>query len=93
MDTASLLEFTQRGLLLVLWLSLPTAAAAIAVGMFFAVLQAATQLQDSTTSSIFKLIAAALVLMATSRWLGTTVLEFADEMWRAGGFHAAAPKL
>lgn len=93
MDSAALLEFTQRGLLLALWVSLPTALAAVVVGLAFAVLQATTQLQDQTTATVFKLLAAAAVLALTARWLGSSVLEFADEMWRAGGFHAATPKL
>jgi len=93
MDNAALLEFTQRGLLMALWVSLPTVLAAVAMGVFFAVVQAATQLQDQTTSTVFKLIAAAAVLALTARWVGSSVVDFADEMWRAGGFHAATPKL
>ena len=93
MDGNALIEFTQRGLLLALWVSLPTALAAVSVGVLFAVLQAATQLQDQTTATIFKLIAAAAVLALTARWIGSSVLDFADGMWRAGGFNAATPKL
>lgn len=93
MDAAALIEFTHRGLLMALWVSLPVAVAAVAVGVLFAVLQAATQLQDQTTSTVVKLVAAAVVLAVSARWIGTSVTEFADEMWRAGGFHAATPKL
>lgn len=93
MDNAALLEFTQRGLLLALWVSLPVVATAAALGVLLAVVQAATQLQDQTTSTVLKLVAAAAVLALTARWLGSSVMTFADEMWRAAGFHAATPKL
>jgi type III secretion protein S len=93
MDTPTLIEFTQRGLLLALWVSLPAASAAVLVGLLLAVIQATTQLQDQTTSNIFKLIAAAAVLALTARWLGSSVFNFADEMWRAFGFYSATPKL
>ncbi|MBA2723889.1 MAG: type III secretion system export apparatus subunit SctS [Methylibium sp.] len=93
MDTANLLEFTNRGLLLALWVSLPTVAAAAAVGLFVAVVQATTQLQNQTASQVFKLIAACIVLALTARWVGVSILNFADEMMRSGGFHAPAPIL
>lgn len=93
MDSNALIEFLQRGLLLAVWVSLPVAAAAVAVGMVFAVVQAATQLQDQTVSTIAKLLVAAMVLALCARWIGAAVVEFTDEMWRAGGFHAATPKI
>jgi type III secretion protein S len=93
MDTPQLLEFTQRGLLLSLWVSLPVVLTAVVVGLVFAVIQATTQIQDQTTSTILKLIAAAVVLALTAGWVGSTVVQFTDEMWRAGGFPSATPKL
>lgn len=93
METAELLGYTQRGLLMALWVSLPVVLAAVVVGLGFAVLQATTQIQDQTTSTILKLIAAAIVLALIAGWLGSTVVQFADEMWQAGGFPSATPKI
>jgi type III secretion protein S len=93
MDTSALLEFTQRGLLLALWVTLPVVLTAAGVGILVAVIQATTQLQDQTASSIFKLIGAAVVLALTAHWMGSSVYEFADEIMRAGGFNAATPKI
>ncbi len=93
MQTSQLLEFAQRGLLLALWVSLPVVVAAVLVGLLFAVLQATTQIQDQTTSTILKLIAASVVLALTANWVGSNVHTFADEMWRAGGFPSATPKI
>jgi len=92
-DTNSLVEFTHRGLLLALWVSLPTVCAAAAIGILLAVIQATTQLQDQTAAQIFKLIAACAVLAISAHWVGFSLLNFADEMFRAGGFHAPSPIL
>jgi type III secretion HrpO family protein len=93
MQTSQLLEFAQRGLLLALWVSLPVVVAAVLVGLLFAVLQATTQIQDQTTSTILKLIAACVVLALTANWVGSNVRAFTDEMWRTGGFPSATPKI
>jgi type III secretion protein S len=93
MDANSLLEFTHRGLLLALWVSLPTVVAAAAVGVLTAVVQATTQLQDQTASQVFKLVVACAALALSARWLGLSLLSFADEMFRAAGFHAPSPIL
>ena len=93
MDATELLEFTHRGLLLALWVSLPTVVAAAAVGVLVAVVQATTQLQDQTASQIFKLVVACLVLAVSAQWVGVNLLNFADEMFRASGFHAPTPIL
>lgn len=88
MDFNHLLDFSQRGLLLALWVALPTVAAAAAVGIFVAIIQATTQLQDQTASQVFKLVVACAVLATSARWVGVNLLNFADEVLRAIGFHA-----
>ena len=93
MDTSTLIDFSTRGLLLALWVSLPTVVASAAVGLVVAVIQATTQLQDQTASQVFKLIIACVVLALSARWVGISVLNFADELLRSGGFHAPAPIL
>lgn len=93
MNTESLVQFAERGLLLVLWVSLPAVLTAAAIGLGFALLQATTQLQDQTTGQIFKLLGACVVLALLGSWMGVSVLGFADEMMRAGGFNAPTPIL
>jgi type III secretion protein S len=91
METSTILELTQRGLLLAIWVSLPVIAAAAAVGLVVAVIQATTQLQDQTLSQVIKLVAAAVVLVLTAQWMGSSIYLFVDELLRAGGFHATRP--
>ncbi len=93
MTTDTLIEFTHRGLLMVVWVVLPTVLTAAAIGLLFALLQATTQLQDQTTGQVVKLLGAAVVLALTAGWLGLSVLNFVDELMRAGGFHAPTPIL
>ena len=93
MSTEALLEFAHRGLLLALWVSLPTVIAAALVGLVIALIQATTQLQDQTVGQVFKMIAASLVLALSASWLGLSVVNFADEMLRSIGFHAPSPIL
>jgi type III secretion protein S len=93
MSVSDLIEHAQRGLLLALWVSLPTVAAAACVGVLVAVIQAATQLQDQTSSQVFKLVAACLVLALSGQWVGLSLLNFVDAMLRSAGFHAPAPIL
>ena len=93
MNTEALLEFANRGLLLVLWVSLPTVAAAALVGLSIALIQATTQLQDQTVGQVFKMIAASVVLALSASWLGLSVVNFVDEMLRSIGFHAPSPIL
>jgi type III secretion protein S len=88
MHIDQLLEFSHRGLLLALWVALPTVAAAAVVGIFVAIIQATTQLQDQTASQVFKLIVACAVLAVTARWVGLNLLNFVDEMLKTFGFHA-----
>ncbi len=93
MEALDLIEHAQRGLLLVLWVCLPTVGAAAGVGILVAVIQAVTQLQDQTTSQVFKLVAGCMVLALSAHWAGLTLLNFVDSMLRSAGFHAPAPIL
>jgi type III secretion HrpO family protein len=86
MDLSTIVEYCQRGLMMSLWVSLPTAVAAGVVGLVFAALQAVTQLQDQTVATIVKLIVASIVLAIAAPWIVASVLRFTDEMWSAGGF-------
>jgi type III secretion protein S len=90
-DPSGIIEFTQRGLLLAMWVSLPVVAAAAVVGLLVAVVQATTQLQDQTLSQVVKLVVAAVVLVLTAQWMGSSIFLFVDELLRAGGFYATRP--
>ncbi len=91
MEPSLVVDFTQRGLLLALWVCLPVVLAAAAVGLVVAVVQATTQLQDQTLSQVLKLVVAALVLVLSAHWMGSSIYLFVDDLLRAGGFAATRP--
>ena len=70
MDTDAFVSLGQRALELALSVSLPPVLAAMAAGLVSAVLQSVTQVQDSTLSSVPRLLAALAALIATGRWAG-----------------------
>ncbi|MCP4049603.1 MAG: flagellar biosynthetic protein FliQ [bacterium] len=62
--------------------SLPCVGLGLAVGLFIAVLQAITQVQEQTLTFVPKMIAVFLVLGATFPWLARIVMELALNLWR-----------
>ena len=67
MPLVELISMAQRALLLCVWVSLPVLAVGALVGLLLAVVQAATQVQDSTLSHLPKFLAVSLALALTSK--------------------------
>lgn len=88
MDVNAVIDYTQRGLLLAIWVCMPVVLAAAVTGLVVAVVQATTQLQDQTLSQVLKLGVAALVLVLSAHWMGASIYLFVDDLLRAGGFMA-----
>lgn len=65
----------QRALELALLASLPPVLAALAAGLAAGVLQSVTQIQDSTLSSVPRLLAALAALVLSGRWAGTQLQQ------------------
>lgn len=76
MDPA-LLHLGREALLLVLLVSAPPLAAALAVGLVTGVLQAATQVQEPTVAVVPRLAAVFLALAASAPWIAARVSLFA----------------
>ncbi len=74
---ADLVSFAQSGLLLAVAICLPLLVVTAAVGLVMAVLQAATQIQDSALSHLPRLLAAAAVLTLLGPWMGRQVVALA----------------
>ena len=68
----------QNGLLLVVWLSLPTLLTAVLFGILISIIQTALSVQDQALPFALKLIAVGIVLAFTGRWMSTEVLQLAD---------------
>ncbi len=83
MDIASLTTFLKQGLALTLMLSLPTVIVIAVVGLVVALLQAVTQVQESSIGFGIKLIAGVGVIALTSQWMGSELFNFIDSIFTA----------
>jgi type III secretion HrpO family protein len=70
-------SLSQQALLLSVAVALPVVGVAALVGLLVSVLQAATQVQDSTIAHLPRLLAVVAVLAATGPWMASQIAEFA----------------
>ena len=64
------------GLVLAIKLSAIPLGVSLVVGLFVSVLQAATQIQDSTLTFIPKVVAVCIALFVFGGWMGGEVIEY-----------------
>ncbi|ODS93691.1 MAG: EscS/YscS/HrcS family type III secretion system export apparatus protein [Comamonas sp. SCN 65-56] len=76
MHTVDVTAYFTQALYLVLWLSLPPIIVGSIVGTLFSLFQALTQIQEQTLSFGVKLIAVAITLLLTARWVGGEMFNF-----------------
>ncbi|MDQ2644362.1 MAG: type III secretion system export apparatus subunit SctS [Myxococcota bacterium] len=74
----------QEALILSLLVSLPVVGLAALIGLFVAVLQAATQIQDITLSHLPRLVVVALALAVLGPWMGAQIATFASSVFGLG---------
>ncbi len=74
-------QLTYQALFLILLLSAPPILISTMLGLFVAVFQAATQIQEQTLSFMVKLFAVILTLMFLGGWLGAQILQFANNIF------------
>ena len=76
MNPVDVLDIGRNMLWIVTVLVAPILGAALAVGLFIGILQAATQIQEMTLSFIPKLAAVAAVLFFVGPWMLTILTDF-----------------
>jgi len=81
MFSAEIYQLTYQALLLILILSGPPILISTFLGLFVAILQAATQVQEQTLSFTVKLIAVIFTLFFLGGWLGAQILQFASTIF------------
>lgn len=74
-------QLAYQALLLILILSAPPILISTILGLFVAVFQAATQIQEQTLSFMVKLFAVILTLIFLGGWLGSQIFQFADNIF------------
>jgi len=82
MFTTEIYQLAYRALLMILILSGPPILISMAVGLFVAILQAATQIQEQTLSFTVKLIAVIFTLLLMGGWLGGQIVQFTNNIFQ-----------
>ena len=80
MDASQVFTIGQQGLITLLWVAAPMLLTILVVGVLVSVLQAATQLHESTLSFVPKLVAAVVVMAVAGPWMMTTLVEYIQRM-------------
>jgi flagellar biosynthetic protein FliQ len=82
--TEALASTAQEALLLAIAVSLPVVGAAAVIGLFVAVFQAATQVQDITLAHLPRLVVVAVALAIAGPWMGAQIAAFAARVFAGG---------
>ncbi len=62
----------------------PVLLVALVVGVVMALVQAATQVQDQAVSTVPKLVACGITLIALAGWMVAKLVDFAQAMFAGG---------
>lgn len=81
MFSAEIYQLSYQALLLILILSGPPILISMALGLFVAIFQAATQIQEQTLSFTVKLIAVIVTLLFMGGWLGGQIMQFTNTIF------------
>jgi type III secretion protein S len=74
-------QFSYESLLLILILSGPPIIFASIIGLFVAIFQAATQIQEQTLAFAVKLVAVMATVIFMGGWLGGLIYQFASQIF------------
>ena len=74
-------QMSYQALILILLLSGPPIIISMVLGLFVAVFQAATQIQEQTLAFTVKLFAVILTLLILGGWLGAQIMQFASNIF------------
>ena len=81
MGPETVLDIGREALWLAVLLAGPMLGAALAVGLFIGVIQAATQIQEMTLSFIPKLLALVIVLFLIGPWMLRIIVTFTQRLF------------
>lgn len=82
MFTAQVYQLAYQALWMILLLSGPPILISMAVGLFVAIFQAATQIQEQTLSFTVKLIAVIATLILMGGWLGGQIMQYTNNIFQ-----------
>ncbi|MDQ0083816.1 type III secretion protein S [Variovorax boronicumulans] len=77
------LAFFQKGLVLVVWLTLPPLAVAVVTGILTSLVQTVLSMQDQALPFAVKLLAVGLTLALVGRWMGVELITLGEQALQA----------
>ena len=75
-------QLVYQALMLILIVSGPPIIISTILGLFVAVFQAATQIQEQTLSFMIKLFAVIITILFMGGWLGAQIMQFANNIFQ-----------
>jgi flagellar biosynthetic protein FliQ len=91
MSAAQAVSVGQSALWAGLLVGMPVLLAALGVGLIVSLLQAVTQVQETTLSFLPKLLAVAAVLVLLGPWMLRQLIDFTTAIWQTGGLGGGLP--
>ncbi len=82
MYSSEIYQLSYQALLLILILSGPPILISMGFGLFVAIFQAATQIQEQTLSFTVKLVAVIMTLMLMGGFLSAQIMQFATTIFQ-----------
>ncbi|MCB1116836.1 MAG: type III secretion system export apparatus subunit SctS [Chlamydiia bacterium] len=82
MYDSEIYQLSYQALLLILILSGPPILISMALGLFVAIFQAATQIQEQTLSFTVKLVAVIMTLIFMGGFLSQQIMQFANTIFQ-----------
>lgn len=83
MDSSQVFTYGQEALTVLLAVAAPMLVTILLVGLVISILQAATQLHETTLSFVPKVLAGVVVLLVAGPWMLTTLVEYLQRMLQA----------
>lgn len=81
MYSTEIYQLSYQALLLILILSAPPILISTLLGLFVAVFQAATQIQEQTLSFMVKLVAVIFTLLMLGGWLSSQIMQYTSNIF------------
>lgn len=83
MDSSQVFTYGQEALTVLLAVAAPMLVTILLVGLVISILQAATQLHETTLSFVPKVLAGVVVLLVAGPWMLTTLVEYLQHALQA----------
>ncbi|NCA68192.1 MAG: flagellar biosynthetic protein FliQ [Clostridia bacterium] len=82
MSQGDVINIIKEGVTTALLLAAPFLAVTMVIGLFVAIIQAATQIQEQSIAFICKIVAVGLLMILLGSWLMTTIVDYTTRVFQ-----------